>query len=225
MMNLHAIAGDLDLNPDTGQYRISANVAHVEANDLRRTLGVRPPPLPVGGALRGVMHCTGPLEQPIFSGAPWPKPSGLLPVGPALKPMALMQSTSSLLKRPKDARNLAWLAFCPTTSATCPHRHGGGDAADARGRGRHGGQQCQGYAARLPRRGGRVRPRAHGFCVRRVHLGHVHRHLPAALPAGRSFSGILEALPFAVSCMHHLVKGMLPLSVKAMIRLRKNMRD
>ncbi|KAK9840821.1 hypothetical protein WJX81_007219 [Elliptochloris bilobata] len=62
------VTGDLDLNPDTGQYRVSANVAHVEANDLRRTLGVRPPPLPVGGALRGVMHCTGPLEQPVFSG-------------------------------------------------------------------------------------------------------------------------------------------------------------
>ena len=52
-----------------GQYRLSANVAHVEANDLRRTLGVRPPPLPIGGALRGIMHCTGPLEQPVFSGA------------------------------------------------------------------------------------------------------------------------------------------------------------
>ena len=62
-------AGDLDLNPDTGQYRLSANVPHVEANELRRTLGIRPPPLPVGGALRGVMHCTGPLEQPVFSGA------------------------------------------------------------------------------------------------------------------------------------------------------------
>ena len=112
-MKLHYVAGDLDLNPDTGQYRISANVAYVEANDLRRTLGVRPPPLPVGGALRGVMHCTGPLEQPIFSGAPSPKPSSLLPVDSActLRPITLIQSHSSLLKRLKNARKFAWLAL------------------------------------------------------------------------------------------------------------------
>ncbi len=72
-----AAPGDLDLNPDMGQYRLSANVAHVEANDLRRTLGVRPPPLPIGGALRGIMHCTGPLEQPVFSGAAAAEPTSL----------------------------------------------------------------------------------------------------------------------------------------------------
>lgn len=34
----------------------------------RKTLGVKPPPYPVAGALRGVLHCTGPLEKPVFSG-------------------------------------------------------------------------------------------------------------------------------------------------------------
>ncbi len=41
----------------------------VEANALRATLGIRPLPQPVAGALRGVLHCTGPLEQPVFSGS------------------------------------------------------------------------------------------------------------------------------------------------------------
>ena len=61
----------MDLDPDTGSYRLSANVPRVEANDLRKTLGVRPPPYPVAGALRGVLHCTGPLEKPVFSGGFW----------------------------------------------------------------------------------------------------------------------------------------------------------
>ena len=61
--------GDMDLDPVTGQYRLSASVPAVEVNDLRKTLGIRPPPFAVGGALRGVLHCTGPLEQPVFSGA------------------------------------------------------------------------------------------------------------------------------------------------------------
>jgi hypothetical protein len=64
-----SIAGDMDLNPETGQYRLSAAVPGVEVNDLRRTLGMRPMPFPLGGALRGVLHCTGPLETPVFSGA------------------------------------------------------------------------------------------------------------------------------------------------------------
>lgn len=41
----------------------------VEVNGLRSTLGVRPIPFPVAGALRGVLHVTGPLEKPIFSGS------------------------------------------------------------------------------------------------------------------------------------------------------------
>ena len=35
---------------------------------LRATLGVRPVPQAVAGAVRGVMHLTGPLEKPVFSG-------------------------------------------------------------------------------------------------------------------------------------------------------------
>ena len=64
-----SVAGDMDLNPETGQYRLSASVPVVEVNDLRRTLAMRPMPFPLGGALRGVLHCTGPLETPVFSGA------------------------------------------------------------------------------------------------------------------------------------------------------------
>lgn len=62
-------AGDMDMDPVTGQYRFTCSVPCVEVNELRKTLGIRPPPLPVGGALHGVLHCTGPLEQPVFSGA------------------------------------------------------------------------------------------------------------------------------------------------------------
>lgn len=65
------VAGDMDLDPTTGQYRLTASVPGVEMNDLRRTLGIKPPPMPIGGALRGVLHCTGPLEQPVFSGRPF----------------------------------------------------------------------------------------------------------------------------------------------------------
>ena len=71
-MNLdppHCAAGDMDLDPEYGQYRLTCSVPSVDANDLRRTLGIRPPPYAVAGALRGVVHCTGPLDQPVFAGA------------------------------------------------------------------------------------------------------------------------------------------------------------
>ena len=58
----------MDLNPTTGQYRLSATVSEVELNEVRKTLGIKPPPLPVGGAIRGILHVAGPLEQPVFSG-------------------------------------------------------------------------------------------------------------------------------------------------------------
>lgn len=51
-----------------GQYRLSASIPSVEINTLRATLGARPLPVPVTGAVRGVLHCTGPLEYPVFSG-------------------------------------------------------------------------------------------------------------------------------------------------------------
>ena len=62
------VTGDLDLNPLSGEYRISASVPGVEVNALRATLGVRPTPFSVAGAVEGTMHVTGPLEKPIFSG-------------------------------------------------------------------------------------------------------------------------------------------------------------
>ena len=64
-------AGDLDLNPEGGQYRLSANVSGVEVNQLRATLGVRPTPQPAAGGVAGVLHVTGPLEKPVFSGTAW----------------------------------------------------------------------------------------------------------------------------------------------------------
>ncbi|KAF6250262.1 hypothetical protein COO60DRAFT_1706191, partial [Scenedesmus sp. NREL 46B-D3] len=64
-----SVSGDLDLSPLVGQYRLQASVGPVEVNSLRATLGVRPIPFPVAGALRGVLHVTGPLEKPIFSGS------------------------------------------------------------------------------------------------------------------------------------------------------------
>ena len=60
--------GDMDLNPADGQYRLQASIPGVEVNGLRATLGVRPIPFPMAGAVRGVLHATGPLEKPIFSG-------------------------------------------------------------------------------------------------------------------------------------------------------------
>ena len=60
--------GDVGINPDVGQYQLSGQVAGVEVNELRKTLGVRPTPYSVGGAVRGVLHVTGPLDQPVFSG-------------------------------------------------------------------------------------------------------------------------------------------------------------
>jgi hypothetical protein len=59
----------MDLNPKGGSYRLQASVGPVEVNGLRASLGVRPIPFPVAGALRGVLHVTGPLEKPIFSGS------------------------------------------------------------------------------------------------------------------------------------------------------------
>lgn len=67
--------GDMDLDPATGEYRFTASVPGVEVNDLRKTLGIRPLPLSFGGAVRGVLHCSGPLEQPVFSGMPLPTQS------------------------------------------------------------------------------------------------------------------------------------------------------
>lgn len=55
-------------------HRLQSNVPGegVEINALRATLGVRPIPIPISGAIRGVLHVTGPLERPTFSGARLP---------------------------------------------------------------------------------------------------------------------------------------------------------
>ncbi|KAL3160063.1 hypothetical protein ABBQ38_009778 [Trebouxia sp. C0009 RCD-2024] len=62
------LSGDVGINPEVGQYQLSGQVAGVEVNELRKTLGVRPTPYSVGGAVRGVLHVTGALDQPVFSG-------------------------------------------------------------------------------------------------------------------------------------------------------------
>jgi hypothetical protein len=90
----------MDLNPLGGQYRLQAAVGSVEVNALRATLAVRPIPFPIAGALRGVLHVTGPLEKPIFSGsASALRPPAALLVGvedtPALQ--ALLADPSAVL--------------------------------------------------------------------------------------------------------------------------------
>ncbi|KAK9804274.1 hypothetical protein WJX72_004315 [[Myrmecia] bisecta] len=83
-----SITGEFGMDPAIGQYRLSANVAPVEVNELRRTLGIRPAPMPVAGAVRGVLHCTGPLEQPVFSGTAVTVRSSPDDVGPGDKTAA-----------------------------------------------------------------------------------------------------------------------------------------
>lgn len=62
------VTGDLDIDPDDGEYRLMLQVPLVEVNDLRETLAVRPLPYPVRGFARGSIQVTGPLEKPIYSG-------------------------------------------------------------------------------------------------------------------------------------------------------------
>jgi len=52
-----------------GEYRISAQVSGVDVHDLRETLGVKPPPRPMAGAIRGFIYVGGALEYPIFTGS------------------------------------------------------------------------------------------------------------------------------------------------------------
>ena len=62
------LSGDLDLNPLTGSYRLSASVPSVEINALRATLGIRPTPFAVAGGVKGTLFVSGPIEKPVFSG-------------------------------------------------------------------------------------------------------------------------------------------------------------
>lgn len=58
----------MDVDPDRGEYRLSAVVPAVEINTLRASMGARPIPNPVAGSAEGLIHCTGPLREPIFTG-------------------------------------------------------------------------------------------------------------------------------------------------------------
>ncbi|KAL3692761.1 hypothetical protein R1sor_006412 [Riccia sorocarpa] len=62
------VSGDMDLNPDDGEFRLSCQVSGVEANAVMKTLKAQPPPYPLAGALKAVVHCRGPLDAPIFEG-------------------------------------------------------------------------------------------------------------------------------------------------------------
>lgn len=64
---LHA-SGRLGMNPETGQYDLRADVAPADVNAVRATLGARPLPYPMAGAVQGQLRCYGALETPIFSG-------------------------------------------------------------------------------------------------------------------------------------------------------------
>lgn len=58
----------MDVDPEYGEYRLTAVVAPVEFNVARATFGLRPLPNPTAGAMRGRVHCTGSLRAPVFSG-------------------------------------------------------------------------------------------------------------------------------------------------------------
>lgn len=91
------LTGDLDLHPDTGHYRLSASVPSVEVNALRATLGVRPTPQPVAGALSGVLHVSGPLEKPVFSGTA----RGIRPSAAQLAACEPSDALAALLAEPR----------------------------------------------------------------------------------------------------------------------------
>lgn len=63
------VSGDMDLNPDSGEYRLVCQVPNVEANALMKTLKARPPLFPLAGAIKAAVYCRGPLEVPVFAGS------------------------------------------------------------------------------------------------------------------------------------------------------------
>jgi hypothetical protein len=93
----------------------------VEVNALRETLGTRPTPRALAGALKGTLHCTGPLDHPVFSGmattttAPF---AGVSPPGAASEAIAAMAAEGAVRPPPTPAlvallgsiRFLRWLA-------------------------------------------------------------------------------------------------------------------
>ncbi|MCO5581693.1 hypothetical protein L7F22_035582 [Adiantum nelumboides] len=63
------VSGDMDLNPDGGEYRLVCQVPNVEINALINTLKTRPPLFPLAGAIKAAVYCRGPLEVPVFAGS------------------------------------------------------------------------------------------------------------------------------------------------------------
>ncbi|KAJ7565427.1 hypothetical protein O6H91_02G060300 [Diphasiastrum complanatum] len=63
------VSGDIDLNPESGEYRLSCQASGVEVNALMDTLDVQPPPFPLSGVVRAIVYCRGPLDAPIFDGS------------------------------------------------------------------------------------------------------------------------------------------------------------
>jgi hypothetical protein len=108
------ITGDLDLFPEGGEYRLSARVdpvKPVEINLLRATLGVRPTPFPVSGAIAGTLNVTGPLEKPVFSGR-------AVAVRPADLILADCESTQALTTIQEEASAVGAYDLVPLTSAS-----------------------------------------------------------------------------------------------------------
>lgn len=66
-------------------------------NALRATLGVRPTPQPVAGAVAGVLHVTGPLEKPVFSGTA----RGVRPTAAQLAACEQTDALAALLAEPR----------------------------------------------------------------------------------------------------------------------------
>lgn len=108
------ITGDLDLFPEGGEYRLSARVdpvKPVEINLLRATLGVRPTPFPVSGAIAGTLNVTGPLEKPVFSGR-------AVAVRPADSVLADCESTQALTTIQEEGSAVGAYDLVPLTSAS-----------------------------------------------------------------------------------------------------------
>ena len=51
----------------TLSYKMSECKTLVDVHALRETLGVKPPPRPLAGALRGFLYVGGALDSPVFT--------------------------------------------------------------------------------------------------------------------------------------------------------------
>eukprot|EP00798_Chlamydomonas_sp_ICE-L_P004358 gene4358-14478_t len=105
------LTGDMDLNPDGGSYRLSADIPGVEVNALRATLATRPLPMPLAGALRGIMHITGPIEHPVFSGT-------AVLVRPTPEMLEGCEVTPALIKMLADPQTVGGYDQVPIASAS-----------------------------------------------------------------------------------------------------------